>query len=637
MEIERKILNYYIDKIFQFKEIFIIIFGFLLLFLDYYTKTMSFRKGITFILAGTTYLLLKNKFRLNEEIRVISDSSRKYKIFIISNILFYVFLGFNFISIRVSDNYIIPLSYIFYTTMMGLFLVIGILYMPDDRGIFSKIILFEIILFALVLRLTPHFEFQNIGTDPWYHISVIKDLELHNQLTEHSLYRNFLAMHFIVLITKLIMGLNILDSMIIIGFIEVISLLFIYFVGRIVFNERVGLITALVLGISGDNIFWSYYIVPMSLGLALVMIILYLVVKLIEINNVNFKIILLAYIGLMIYTHTIASVILLLILTSVYLGHKFTHLLIEDSPNVFNYSMPIFFLVVLTSYWSYVTGYFFTEVVSIFRKIFIPQSFETSTALSIEFSSFMAQIKDVNFIIFFSLTIIGLLYVMDFDKYNKYITILVFSNISVISVMYISYLFNFIEYLMPERWWAFVYILSSVLVVKGLITIYESIYAKKTGLVIVTLIILVLFSTMITISIPNYGNPIVDDEKAVRNYFYDSEISAANTMSGYYEGVIISDKFYNNYNSNINHRSTQDIYPIVIQNRTDEKGLFLIRNYIVEHIFITNKPEKERKGWVGMSVFLNETQKTYVKSFDDNILFEKIYDNAQTTAFIQDS
>jgi len=225
---------------------------------------------------------------------------------------------------------------------------------------------------------------------------------------------------------------------------------------------------------------------------------------------------------------------------------------------------------------------------------------------------------------------------MDHDKDNKYTTILIFSNISVISVMYFSYILNFAEYLMPERWLAFVYILSSILVVKGLIIIYESLYAEKTGLIVVTLILLVLFSTMITISIPTNGNPAVDEKKAVRNYFYDSEISAANTISGKHEGVIISDEFYNNYNSNINHRSTEDIYPIIIQNRTDENGLFLIRKYIMEHIFTTKKSEKEIKGWVGMSVSLNETQRTYVESFDNNTLFGKIYDNFLTTAFIRD-
>ena len=255
--------------------------GVLLLAWDVFSGVLVPARGIALILASTGYLLIRKRIPSNLKIATSPGLLGKPSARLILNILFLITFSYTIIAVVTSEVYTIPLSYFVSTVVMCLVLALDIFSMPGENTGYTKIILLKIIVLSLLLIWIPHYKFPNIGSDPWYHISFIGDMLRGSHIPSigYEYYKDFAAMHFIVAGVKAIAGLEIKSSMMLIGSIGVISLLFPFCLGKILFNERVGLLAALFLGFSNEFIHWGYYIIPMSLGVSITMVLIYLVIK----------------------------------------------------------------------------------------------------------------------------------------------------------------------------------------------------------------------------------------------------------------------------------------------------------------------------------------------------------------------
>lgn len=139
--------------------------------------------------------------------------------------------------------------------------------------------------------------------------------------------------------------------MIIIGLIASASLLIPFCIGKILFNERVGLLGALFLGFANDFIFWGYYIIPMSLGASVTIVLIYLVIKRTAgSQELAFTVLFLLGAATLIYTHTIAALIFLVIFGSMYLGERLVRLWSKGQLSAFlSYVAPVLFGVAMLS------------------------------------------------------------------------------------------------------------------------------------------------------------------------------------------------------------------------------------------------------------------------------------------------
>jgi hypothetical protein len=616
-------------------------------FLGFCGEISSIRKGFTLTSASIMYLLLMKRINANNKDKgfisskrgsLFQKSSVTNALPIILNILFSIIFSYTMIVVYASENYNLPLSYFISIVALCIIVAVDIFFAGEKR---TKTILTKIIVISLLLMWASHYKFPNIGSDPWYHMALINDIirEAHIPSAGYEFYEDFPAMHFVVAVLKTVTNLDILNSMIMIGVFEVTSLLFIFCIGKMLFNDEVGLLGTLLAATSNYCIYWRYYIIPMSLGLGLMAMLIYVIVKFSMSKRMVFKFFSLLLPLVLIYTHTIASIIALIAVTGIYLGEMSRHLLSKEMlPVDLRIAMPIYFFVVLISYWSYVAGYFFTEFAHIFNYIFLPPEIYGITVKSLPYQiDPTALLEDISFIFFFGLVIIGSLYCLDLGgatESNRNRLILISGGLSILIFLYAFHLTGILGLpLLLYRWWAFLYLITAVLGAQGLILIYHGFRSSPMKIFNVIIIVLILSIAMIFTSLPG-PNPLTNEEPS-REYFFDSETEAAHTISNYYDGKITSDMFYNDQFSWIENKKCVDIYnSFIVSDDSDLEGMIVVRNYIFNHDFGVQSRKVSAGGYSSYSVKLNETERAKVENMGEKSRYSKVYENSEVSAYL---
>ena len=612
-------------------------------------EILPLRKGFTLISASIVYLLLMKRAHSNNK-DVGSISSKTGNLFqkssinnalpTISNILFVTIFSYILIVVFASENYNLPLSYFISIVALCIIVTVDIFFAGKKR---TKTILMKIIVISLLLMWAPHYKFPNIGSDPWYHMAFINDIikETHIPSAGYEYYEDFAAMHLVVAVLKTVSDLDIFTSMMMIGLFEVISLLFIFCIGKDLFNDEVGLLGTLFAAIGNYCIYWRYYIIPMSLGLGLIAMLIYVMVKFSMSKRIAFKAFSLLLPLLLICTHTIASVIALIMVIGIYSGEISRHFLSskERLPVELQIIMPIYFVVALISYWSYVAGYFFTEFVSILNYIFSPPEIY---GIMVELVPYqidpIALFDGISFIFFFGLVIIGSLYCLDHrgeGESNRNTLMPISGGLAIVVFLYAVHLAGLLGLpLLLYRWWAFVYVITAVLGATGLVLIHRGFRTYPMKIFSVTIIILILSTAMIFTSLPG-PSPLTNEEPS-RGYFFDSEMGAAHTISKYYDNEkITSDQFYNGPFSLIYHKKCDDIYnSFIVLNESDVDSMIVVRDYIFNHYFGVHSPKVSPAGYSSYGVKLNETDRAKVESLGGNSRYDKMYENGEVFAYI---
>jgi hypothetical protein len=323
-------------------------------------------KSIALIAGSISYLLFRNRISSNLNFVFPARPTISLLSPFVLNLIFFSLFSYTLFIAVTADVYAIPLSYFMLTAAMCVTIVLDIFLMPQESKSYTYIILVKIIATSLLLIAIPHYFFPNIGQDFWEHSTLVSRIlsESHIPLAGYEYYRDFLAMHFVVAAVKAVTTLNIQVSMMSIGLFQVMGLLSLFCIGRAVFNNKIALLGALFAGVSGAFIFWGYYIIPMSLGIGLIPVLIFLRLKSSKSDKKRtFTIFWLLISAIIIYTHTIAGLIFVIILVSMYLADKFIHFRSgKGLATGLAYSTPVLFFVALLGYWMYCTVHRLTPI-----------------------------------------------------------------------------------------------------------------------------------------------------------------------------------------------------------------------------------------------------------------------------------
>lgn len=487
-------LNKFMDNIDLYIAIFIIISGLLLLTIGLYVDVIRLEQVSIILLASSTlYLLLRKKFMESKDsLMEFSDSKN---LFLALVTIFFILYTVSII-IFYNTIYSRPLSYIVLSILMAG--ILGAQIFSTEEKKYYYLILFEILILGILVRTTIFYQFSTVvGGDSWVHLnSIVSILKTGHVTNAVEGYSAFPLMHIFTTIIGEITNIGIRNAMFILGLSEVIVIMFFYIVVKEVFNEKIGLLSALMVTLSTHYIQYGFMIIPQTFGLIFLIIIIFLVFYQQKIDNLYKKVVytLLIFLFIMniILSHTLTSFAALLILISIYLIDLFNKIHLtsqfKKEKNFISLTLITFFFVVLIYYWMFQSGLMGYVGKSLIWGLSVSYQGPSVSTLEESFLTTGMKIIPLYFAVFFAL--IGFFYSLN-SKYFKTINIYGWPLLLfVFAAVFLS-----LNTFLPARWFVFLEIVLAVPMAVSIIAIARISPRKVLTIFLLVSIISLVFMT----------------------------------------------------------------------------------------------------------------------------------------------
>ncbi|MDP3066277.1 MAG: hypothetical protein Q8N08_05995 [Methanobacteriaceae archaeon] len=331
-----------------------------------------------------------------------------------------------------------------------------------------------------------------------------------------------------------------------------------YYMGNLFFNRNIGLIAALIFGVSNITFrFGSYFISPTSVGIIFFSTLLYLTFK----KNGGAGAILNKTVSMLIFyttllTHTVSTFVIICIqgfslsieyVYGNYFGHK--NKIISK-----NYFVVIF--VSMLSYWMFTSGFLGYVVKSIIVNLSIDEMIGKYHVIDNPFSiNYLIDYMD--YILFFSFSAVGCLITINHKIINKQRFMHMSIGVFLLSLAVIGTAFSF-NAIVPTRLYSFSLVILSIYIALSIMIIGGSINNKRlqTILIIFILISITFFNITSTESNVNDGTAI--NVLALRYGLFESELISANTIINKFDEKPLTDAYYLIHIVNDLNPSTRD-------------------------------------------------------------------------------
>ena len=310
--------------------------------------------GILTLGSCTFWLLIRN--RATEKIYLKSNST-----FLLLNIVFFLLLTCNILFVYFRTNlYERPLIFfIILSFMFGIIALEILFYEATKKNQF--LIISQIIILNLISLFSQLLIFPNVvGIDSWGHQMFTHNIIDAGFIPQGYGYSNLPLMHLETASTSLITGLNYkLATAFSVTLSQIICvLLFVFLLGRFLFNNKVGLLASLLLTLGNYFIYMGIIAIPNTMAAIFIPIIIYLLFKLRKNNfSIGTWIVILFMIAL-ILTHTITSMCMTIILfVSFLVTYFFNKFYYKKDEILITINIVAFFSVAMFSWWIYVSGH----------------------------------------------------------------------------------------------------------------------------------------------------------------------------------------------------------------------------------------------------------------------------------------
>lgn len=537
-------------------------------------------------------LLVPSSFYLRFRDRIFQDVSlsrfpESNRIRLITHTIFIISITL-ILWLSWSNLYYRPPLYFILILAAAASIILDIFYLNETKTSHITIALLKIIVLSLITYAGIYYQFPGIyGNDPWWHNEWIRETVDLGHITEGKFLANpyylFPVFHLIGAITKIITTLPIYSSVFAsVGIIMAISGIFVFLIGKKLVNVKAGLMTALIVTLTADNIERAAALIPMSLGYVYFLVILYLVFTGDRKNASNSLLIILFSLTL-ILTHTVAALVTLLCLIAVFISIKLYKKIITININNEAVSLPLLMLFGITMLTRWMqnpptsSAFFNAILISFVNSINIDAQFAlTSPSIVTNISYWIGLLNQMGYLLLLAFAIIGaLIYLHPKKRTQNKITLLFIAGL--LFVMPLGFSLFKLKNILPDRWYIFLYVPLSILAIAGSLCISNLIKSKMGALIIVMLIILtVVFTMTATNSMANDESPFVFNN-AVRVGFTQSEQTAIETLSNMRYGRPITDIYYGEIFPYI---IGNDKYDAMLQNKN---SIFLQRNYYLYH------------------------------------------------------
>lgn len=526
-----------IDKYFAIIGTIIAVFLILysLIFNNNYLYTVT---GVLIIC--TTIYWLKIRKNITE-----IDLSSKMNMNIIKILItsFFIIFTLSILSIYFNSQlYVRPLAYFILTSFLPVILLLEIIFSTKS---FNKIILVQIISLSFLLIFSEYFLFPSvIGNDPWWHQFFASLISNSGYITSGQIYSGIPVFHVEVVSTSVLSNLNykLAAAFSITVFHVVMNALFTYLIGKDIFNDKVGLLAALIVSIANISIFMGFSPIPNTLGPSLFLLIIYVLIKEIDIK---FKILMLLLMVILVLIHTISSFIVAVALFIGFIINYFFYRSKDNPDNSneqFTLTIALFFSVLMFAWWIYVSGSI-NNFLGVFKWGSNVDNFLKNPDV---YKSFVKGIPPVERILsnlgtfsFFALSILGVLYMIN-KKIRSYKSVLIgLTGLLLLSIGFVSIFIG--SFIVVDRWFYFAEVLLSIPLSLSLFLIYQH---TKKKVMIVSILMFCLSFVLIISPTANVDNHILTPNSQSTMAITESELTAVQTIKSIWNGKTGSDQYY---------------------------------------------------------------------------------------------
>ena len=579
--------------------------------------------GVGTSLICFSYLYIKRK--KTEEATITSN-----RVSYILITIFLLLLSVSFILYHDSETYTIPISF---------YIIISILYTITAAEIFfinkeSKLKYFpllQILVISLLFRLVVYYQFPSIlGVDPWENYVMFNDIISKGYFPSIYTYSSFPIFPLSNVAYLLITGLDYkLCLFLTTGIIELLSIVFVFFLGKSICNFKTGLLASLFLSFYSSHIaFGTYSIIAMSMGIIFFSIIGYLIIRNHTEGSLKVNGLVIFFLVISILTHTIATIVCFLLLLLFLIGNYLYKFFEKKklSKITVTFTLTCFFGVLMITYWMWVSNYFGYVIDSIKFAFQLAQREYVPQIIHVERINFFESLfGNIEYLITMLLLFLGVLVWL--NKKNR--TLERYYLISFVSIIYIIlFIAGIIGYdaILPDRWLPFLYVFLSVFLCFTLIELSTKI--KILGKLVTILIIFILSFIMIISNVANVEAPLYNSttrqaleqsEMTSTDFIYHNSNTTIYTdtyQSLYFAHIrneyILSKKYINTYNVSFFRNDTKAII-----------GISMIREYALKNYFIVEGSSIKPVGYSGSTLI--EGKKFNIHIFDEA---NKIYDCA---------
>ncbi len=580
----------------------LVLIAYLQIKIDNPTYTIT---GILALLACVTYLALKQRQKLSDIPSILSFEAAP-SILLLFDIIFFALFIYSLWSFAFRpETYVRPLEYFIIMAAMSAILAAKILFLPS-RNSRLPFTLFQIIIITLssqwsVLLLFP----DMVGMDTWVHRLSVADLLDSGHLGGlYGIYAQLPIMNLTIGATSLVTGLSYkIAAMLSVSLLQAVcNALFIFLIGRLLFNAKIGLLAALLMGIANYYILFGYWTAPNFIGATLVVIILYLVLKFHKDRSTVAIPICGLLMVVLLLTHVIAALWLALLLFAFWLGFVFYKKLFKERVATrFLLAVALIFTAALLSWWTFGTGSMQTIVFHLQQgqqpgpaslpyppgtapseimpttqvingeimpptevtpppevapptevtpppevapptEVTPPPEVAPPSTETLSSAPFEFLFNSLGMLLFFALSFIGVFYMLSRKFGNPYTFYIAIAGILILGIGYFPMLAGYS--LIEHRWWYMAEILLSIplaVTFSLLLSLFKRRYLTAS-LVIAVIFVLTFLSI---IGFPsNQTNRTFSKNQVVRFALTTSESQAIQTVSVNWKGTIGVDAFY---------------------------------------------------------------------------------------------
>ncbi len=603
--------------------------GFLLIFLLPATTLRYIINVALLFVAGIAYLLLRKGKRLfTLDSSLLSGLQIKSSTFIILSILFFGFFSYSMLSIAFRPElYSRPLAYFIATVIMAGIVAIQILCLPNGNR-FRNLTMMEIMLIFLSLvfsiqAITPGL----VGIDPWWHEYITANI-LETGHTEiagiYTAYENLPAFHLIIGSTSLMTDLSYkISTELSIGILQAISLVFVFLLGRLIFNsDKVGLLAALLAAIADKYIVLGFWTRPMTLGTILLPIILYVLLKGNQNRSVTYIFFAILLSASLILSHALAATIMALLLILfwiLFIIYKKGYGTKSDTPAAFGFVM--LFTVMMYSWWMYTSGHDNTFM-QIITWGFIKPEWEFAGLIAPYMPHYLSEdlLNGLGFAAFIGLSFIGVFYMISKKYSNQHSFVLALSSTFLVGLVFLSLLGGKTAFY-PGRWYPSLQILCAFPLAVAIFLLCGAFKNNILKVSIITLLIIFLSFFMLTSPQVNMDRSIYSDNTMTRYFLTESELAAAQTITNIHSGKLRTDDFYAPRFPGPERGAMKELTPQLVTGDYTDLGdmLLVIRKEIIGKPFFAET-----------TIRIDYDPREVIA----DLHFPRIYDSGSVTAFL---
>lgn len=530
------------------------LFGLFMTFMNLiYTSKDLFLLSPVIALSCVLYLRYRSRIEIRPNNSLLQISNRNKKIL---SIIWCILICAAMLTYYLSEIY--TRHPFFFVFIAGAVAILAIQIVTSNPKKYSApIYITKILILSLILRYSSYFVSPYpIGSDPWVHQEyILYFLDLGRVAVPPDFinyYINYPMAHLYAASTVLLGSISTHDAMFLLGVVLTLSTIVTFLIVRMLTgNVQLALISMLLLNFTDAHIQWSIQIIAMSFAIALYAFIIFFALKMLSKPEEKkvFFILLLIFLSIIVWTHTISAFVALVSLCALIAGQILYDILYNK--NNFSFKLRdvqilliplIFLLIIIICHWMDPSYSFFNKTFeTLLKSLSIEVKFLGAVSLSNITDRWENLMQPIGFCIYVCLGIIGTIYCLsDKERARKYFPIIFL----VLVLFFVRYAFPIMgmRNIIPDRWPSFAFTVFALFIGIGIFCCINLMKKKNTILCAVAIFFFIGSFMMITNPSTNQDSPIYGEEVFLKQIWTESEISMYTQINEIYDGKISADE-----------------------------------------------------------------------------------------------